>query len=648
MSILGDLGLKKKLVGAFLIIAVITAVVGMIGLYSVKRTGIFGVRVGQHLSSQMDAIMEAKLAVTQAHLWFEEILSGDNEEDIEDVWRLFDMAIWYCDAILEGSQEDQNIYSATESPEVRKGVEALKAEIKILVQNAHTRYAGRGDAASGMWTGGDADQQFDKRFEHLMEMADAVEALVVRNMTQGIEDLHEGIKDASIWMWIITLAAFLFAVLLGLTVARGLIVPILSVKNLSEKLAAGDLTQHADVTGSDEVGRMATSLNRAVQSLKEMMMELQRVIEDMAASSQEMAAVSAQMAGSANRLKDRTVKAASESNSIAANVDQVAASAQGASRSAEAVSDLIRQISQTFAEVADSSRKTSANVSRMAGANEEISGQISSVSAAVEEMSVSLNEVARHTAESSRISRDAGKQTVEIDGKMKILVKASQQIGKVVTLIKDLADQTNMLALNATIEAAGAGEAGKGFAVVAGEVKALARQSAEAASEIADQIDHIQTAIDDAAGSIQAINEIIEKSGSISEMIASSAEEQTATANEIAKSISGAAARLKETAENAAESSDLVGGIARSMDNSSRASQNSAKSIEELLENIRTVALSAQEASSGVNRVSETIKEISITAQETASGAIQTNASSNALAETSSLLARIGGRFHIG
>ena len=119
-----------------------------------------------------------------------------------------------------------------------------------------------------------------------------------------------------------------------------------------------------------------------------------------------------------------------------------------------------------------------------------------------------------------------------------------------VRTITSIAEQTNLLALNATIEAARAGEAGKGFAVVANEVKELAQETARATEDIVRRVEAIQA---DTGGAVLAIGRIGEVIGQINDYqltIASAVEEQTATTNEMSRSVAEAAGGSTEIAAN--------------------------------------------------------------------------------------------------
>src|SRR5581483_7802737 len=139
--------------------------------------------------------------------------------------------------------------------------------------------------------------------------------------------------------------------------------------------------------------------------------------------------------------------------------------------------------------------------------------------------------------DSSCIAGDAVHQAERTDLRIAQLSKAATNIGNVVNLIADIAEQTNLLALNATIEAARAGEAGKGFAVVASEVKMLATQTAKATGDIGAQIAEMQSATQESVTAIKEIGATIGRIAEIATAIAASVEEQTTTTHEIAGNV---------------------------------------------------------------------------------------------------------------
>ena len=149
------------------------------------------------------------------------------------------------------------------------------------------------------------------------------------------------------------------------------------------------------------------------------------------------------------------------------------------------------------------------------------------------EMVASIEEVERNVAEATRVAVDgqrvAGQATDFVAG----LGRSSAEIDKVVKVITGIAEQTNLLALNATIEAARAGEAGKGFAVVAGEVKELARETAQATEEVSSRVAAIQGDVQDVVGALSAIREIVERINETQHLIGGVLTEQAAVTRSI-------------------------------------------------------------------------------------------------------------------
>ncbi|MCG8635648.1 MAG: methyl-accepting chemotaxis protein [Desulfobacterales bacterium] len=165
------LNIKIKFMASFLLIAILTGITGITGFYSIKKVGNEGVMVGERLAPLGDAAMEIKLAATNAHLIFEEIIAGDTSEDIAEVWALLDEALFYCDAILTGGKNEEGTFYPSTDPVVLEKAGLVKASIKRFIQSAKTRYDTR---ASSAGTGSQADQDFDSSYENIIKDLDGI------------------------------------------------------------------------------------------------------------------------------------------------------------------------------------------------------------------------------------------------------------------------------------------------------------------------------------------------------------------------------------------------------------------------------------------------------------------------------------------
>ncbi|WP_159107312.1 methyl-accepting chemotaxis protein [Azospirillum sp. B4] len=274
----------------------------------------------------------------------------------------------------------------------------------------------------------------------------------------------------------------------------------------------------------DEIGEMAT----AVASLRE---NAQRA--DVLAEEQRKEA----LAKEARRQRLETA-----TREFASSIDQVVSGFSAAEAA-------LRNAAGDLTSSADDTLTLSSTV---AGAAEETSANVQTVASAAEQLSQSINEIAHQMAQATDTSVAAVRETTETKRSIDSLANAAQRIGQVISLIEDIAQQTNMLALNATIEAARAGEAGRGFAVVAGEVKALASQTAKATEDIQAQVHAIQKETAQAVAAIDGIALTIGNMSEITTTVASAVEQQGAATREIARNVQQASAGTRAVSANIA------------------------------------------------------------------------------------------------
>lgn len=202
--------------------------------------------------------------------------------------------------------------------------------------------------------------------------------------------------------------------------------------------------------------------------------------------------------------------------------------------------DISVEIDRDLSAIQEEVTTLAAQAQQAATSSTETNHSVESVAAGSTQLADSVTEISQRVARAGEIANEAVAKSHTAADFMRALSQSADKISNVVSLISDIAEQTNLLALNATIEAARAGEAGKGFAVVASEVKALAGQSARATDEITAQILDVQSSTSGASEAISLVEKVIEEMNSISMTISGAVEEQATVTQDISSNMHNA------------------------------------------------------------------------------------------------------------
>src|SRR5690554_1489808 len=266
---------------------------------------------------------------------------------------------------------------------------------------------------------------------------------------------------------------------------------------------------------------------------------------------------------------------------------------------------LVQTINQTAVQVASAAQETQSTAMHLAEASEHQAQEIAGASAAVNEMAVSIDQVSANASESAAVAERAvaiankgaevvqatihGMDTIreqiqETSKRIKRLGESSQEIGDIVSLINDIADQTNILALNASIQASMAGEAGRGFAVVADEVQRLAERSAAATKQIETLVKTIQTDTNEAVISMEQTTSEVVKGARLAQDAGVALEEIESVSKNLADLIQNISNAARQQAASAGHISNTMNVIQEITSQTSSGTTATARSIGNLAE----------------------------------------------------------------
>ncbi|MDR6961929.1 methyl-accepting chemotaxis protein [Pseudomonas brassicacearum] len=337
--------------------------------------------------------------------------------------------------------------------------------------------------------------------------------------------------------------AALATVVLAMLLTRSIVRPLGEALNAAENVARGDLTRPIETHGNDEVSRLLKALATMQQNLRETLQGISGSAAQLAIAADELNAVTLDSTQSLQQQNNEIEQAATAVTEMTTAVEEVA-------RNAVSTSDATRQSSE------------SASLGQ-----QRVSDTVGAIGALASDVQVT-------------------------GGLVQSLANQSQDIGKVLDVIRAIAEQTNLLALNAAIEAARAGESGRGFAVVADEVRALAYRTQQSTQEIEQMVQGMRSGATQALDSMQASSSRAASTLAMAERAGEALQTITTSVNEIHERNLVIASAAEEQAQVAREvDRNLVNIRDLSVRSASGAGQTSASSHElsQLANSLRTM-----------------------------------------------------------
>jgi len=462
-------------------------------------------------------------------------------------------------------------------------------------------------------TGGTEQDTYQRLVSALSRLSDAAQ--------QAAESSSRGmvmaVRNTTVLVVVVLLAGIVLAFVLSMVMGRSIASPIVAMAAWSQRLGTGDFTEGAAARLSpskDESGLLHRSFVEMTSSVRALIRQLQEMSQHLAASSQELTGAVSQSAQS---------------------MQEIGEVVEGVSQEATQQSQALAEVSRVISRVQDMLSGIASGASTQAAAVEDTARLLGEIIEAIEQVAASAQSLAIGANQMAQAGEHGQKAVDDVVEGMRAIYEAvsgfgtrveelgeqSAQIGTIVQMISEIADQTNLLALNAAIEAARAGEHGRGFAVVADEVRKLAERSSKATKEIAMLIGAIQRNTQESVRSMAATMQQVQGGVQVAARAGDALREimqAVNSANDQIQGISAAAEELAAGSKQVAEAMNNVSNVATSQSAASAEIQNAIQSASAT---VGAVTSFAEGYLVSAERLRERVQSVAAASQEIAAAA---------------------------
>jgi methyl-accepting chemotaxis protein len=487
---------------------------------------------------------------------------------------------------------------------------------------------------------------------------------IVGALRIGVESkvINAQLYELLLWaLGISTLCFFLSLFLIYIFISRFITKPIIAMQKAADMIASGDLTYIIDVQGKDEVAVLENAINRMTFNLKDLLSKVGSITSSISTVTLNIASSSQEIMSVADIQKEAIKGTVTVTENMNNSISKIAGSTEHLSRSSSEIFTSIFEMTTAIEKIAENAnvfsetaQETASSIEEMLTTIKQISGSINTLSGSSQEISSSINEVNSTTmdienrAEQSVIlaetvmnnasekgmhaagtamegMRNIKKSVTDLSGIINMLGKRADDIGKIINIINEVADQTNLLAINAAILASKAGEHGKGFAVVADEIKSLAERTSFSTGEVSDLIktvqDYIKSSIKMASDGLNTVEKGLVNVQDLSDAlkdIAESSKASTEMARAIKKATSEEAIVIQHITVGVQTMTEQTENISLAIQEQNRGSKFIMDATEKVKDLSRQVKIATSEQKDSSKQIANTIESVSNQASQIA------------------------------